>query len=135
MQAHRFPFVIDMFITELSYKFLSKDGASTYVIPGSLYAKKKQRETLGYYSWLVTKAGICVHRSFTKRDYNFGEDISDGSLYTRLQIKEELLKEDAVTNCVISEKEAITNNNRFISVTDDDGNVYKLLLKTTDYCI
>ncbi len=129
IEAHQFPFVVDDFISTLVIDLIKTIAMFLFVVPGSLYSKKLNKEFLGYYSWLVTIKGLGVHRSFTIRDYSSDDDFANTALYKKQQIKEELLKEDPVTNYVASEKETITTNDRFVSITDSRGNIYKLLFK------
>jgi len=129
--AHTFPWVIDSFINTLAYRFPQEDGSVLYIIPGLLYIAEMKLEQIGYYSWVVSKNGIVVHRSFTIKDYGSDANLAEEDLYSKTELSEQLLKEGTTGHPPrVGVDYTITTNGLTLIVTDNStGNVYKLMLK------
>lgn len=139
--AHTFPFQIDAFIEKLAIKSRGNDGSMRYAIPGAIYTRAFNAEQIGYFTWIVSKDGCCVHRSFTvspltcREDWVHRDSLIQQTLCSKENIRDVLAqeREGAVGMGQVSARcdgmvEVKTNG---LTVTVDhipSGSSYKLII-------
>lgn len=68
--AHTHPFEMDEYVRSLAtHTYRLGNGSTEYYVPGSIVNNKTKEEKTGYFSYVVKDSGLCIHRSFTLRNY------------------------------------------------------------------
>ncbi|MCL4229667.1 hypothetical protein KJZ61_03160 [Candidatus Dependentiae bacterium] len=139
--AHTFPFQIDAFIEKLAIKSRGDDGSMRYVIPGAVYPRTPNVEWIGYFTWIVSQDGCCIHRSFTispltsRKDWMHRDNLIQRALCSKENIRDVLAQErDGVVdrgNVTARCDGAVEVKTNGLTVTVDhipSGSSYKLII-------